>query len=515
MFFSYNGAICAGFPTPHLQISSFSFGRCKTDALWTFHRMKDSRYERSFYEKNKIVPFLLFFLLFLFLAVFSVHTISPAGISFSMVKAKENPSHEQEIKNSVNEFQKKTHCNSVSIAVLADGTISYYGNASTNDLYQIGSMTKAFTGMGIMKLIHEGALHPEDDLTDYLKDFSATYQGKSTQLQIRDLLTHKSGLSNTEPEKTDSYPALSLSEKTAFFSGQELRSAPGTEFFYSNDNYNLLGLVIEAVSGRSYKDYMEQEILRPLGMNHTFVGFPPDNESPKSGTRTAFWIPVNYNRPVRDAAIPAGYFYSDIVDMGRWIQIWTGSADIPDEYREIISGTKELFGADETYYAGWEYFTGDVLGHSGGTPSFSSRMVFSRTGKTGVCVLTNLNVAASTDWLCNNIYAIATGKETSSFVSDVWSIFDTISSLLTLAGVLCFFLFLCLVKNKKIILITGIFLAVLLISMLFVLPAIFQSDIITILTVWAPWSLLCTVGMLFANVILFTVKFISVTHRRP
>lgn len=52
---------------------------------------------------------------------------------------------------------------------------------------------------GKMHMLHEGALYPEDDLTDYRKDFSAACQGKSTRLQIRDLRNHKSGLSNTAP----------------------------------------------------------------------------------------------------------------------------------------------------------------------------------------------------------------------------------------------------------------------------------------------------------------------------
>ena len=63
--------------------------------------------------------------------------------------------------------------------------------------------------------------------------------------------------------------------------------------------------------------------------------------------------------------------------MARWINIWLGTADIPAEYKELINSVKNRLGQTGDYYSGWELFENDVIGHSGGTPNYSSRIVFS------------------------------------------------------------------------------------------------------------------------------------------
>ena len=141
--------------------------------------------------------------------------------------------------------------------------------------------------------------------------------------------------------------------------------------------------------------------------------------------------------------------------MAKWIEILIGTADIPEEYKELISTVKTRLSGVGDYYSGWELFENGVIGHSGGTPNFSSRIVFSDEEKIGVCVLTNLNVAASTDGLCNGIYELAAGDRTGdpaaggrtgnpaaggeavdsadgrdalNFPTDVWTVFDIIFS---------------------------------------------------------------------------------------
>ena len=98
----------------------------------------------------------------------------------------------------ISEFQNKTKCSSISIVIYDDGMISYYGNAKRDDLYQIGSMTKAFTGLGIMKLIHEGKIISDYKVSDYLLGFEVYYEGKKADITVRDLLSQTSGFTNSE-----------------------------------------------------------------------------------------------------------------------------------------------------------------------------------------------------------------------------------------------------------------------------------------------------------------------------
>ncbi len=102
------------------------------------------------------------------------------------------------IQSYISEFEHKTKCNSMNIVVYDEGKISYYGNTNRDALYQIGSMTKAFTGLGIMKLIQEGKIIPDNKVSDYLSGFAMYYEGKKADILVKDLLSQTSGFINSE-----------------------------------------------------------------------------------------------------------------------------------------------------------------------------------------------------------------------------------------------------------------------------------------------------------------------------
>ena len=291
------------------------------------------------------------------------------------------------ISDYVDEFRVDTKCNSVSVAVVRGDEIEFYGDGE--GLYQIGSMTKAFTGLGIQKLIRAGVIKEDDPISRWLPGFTAYYQGEAYEITIEQLLAQTSGYTNKEADYASATQETSLMEWTDGISGRELASKPGAEYAYSNVNYNLLGAVIEQATGKTYKDYMETEILNPLGLANTYVQVAEDNESVIQGSRLGYRHSFTYVIPVAPGQIPAGYFYSNAADMARWMQIWMGTADIPKEYEELIKAVKARLQDAGDYYSGWEFFENGSIGHSGGTPNYSSRIVFSDRELTGVCVLTN------------------------------------------------------------------------------------------------------------------------------
>lgn len=468
------------------------------------------------------------------------------------------------INDYIDNFCDKTKCSSVSVVVMQESKITIYGDDDA--LYQIGSMTKAFTGLAVLKFINEKVLSEDDIISDHIKGFTAYYEKEARDITIGQLLTHTSGYTNKETDYPSALEGMSLRAWTDTISGSELSFAPGTGYSYSNVNYNLLGAVIEESTGLSYKEYMEKDILTPLGLADTYVGTPDDGDV-VSGSRLMFRRSISYDIPVIEGRIPAGYMYSSASDMARWMQIWTGAdmtvagdcdtnkdkakdnADIPIEYKQLVLDVKAHLSCDQDYYAGWEYL-GEAMGHSGGTPNYSSRIIFSQNKNIGVCVLTNLNVAASTDSLCDEIYAYImnskgaehrTGRNTeheigngtdkvtengsnkelgseggseikSGIVTDVWTVFDIVFTGVFITGIVILIGIL-IVKHRGILIVSGVVLATIIIVLCIVMPTIFGAGLYDILCIWAPYSMMCGMGILAADIVAIRVRLLRLKAR--
>jgi hypothetical protein len=174
--------------------------------------------------------FFYVFLLLLFLILNLWHKASAAS--------------RNEIQEYIEEFQKKSGVKKVSVVVYEKGKIDYYGNTDTKSLYQIGSLTKSFTGLGILKLVKDGGISLTDDISELLDGFQAYFQGKRAQITVEDLLRHRSGFTNSERDYPSANPEMSLMEWVDSLSGKDLKFEPGIGYSYANTNYNLLGAII-------------------------------------------------------------------------------------------------------------------------------------------------------------------------------------------------------------------------------------------------------------------------------
>ena len=407
------------------------------------------------------------------------------------------------VESCIDDFRRVTGCESVSAAVVNGEDVTFFGDP--DGLYQIGSMTKAFTGLAVQKLIMEGALDESDKISDLIPGFTAYYGSDAADITIFQLLNQTSGYTNSESDYPSAETGMTLYEWAMSISGKELNSYPGSEYAYSNVNYNLLGLVIEQVTGISYEEYMEKEILIPLGLTDTYVGKPDNDDRIVTGSRTGYRHAFEYEIPVVSARIPAGYFYSDVRDCARWIAIWNGTADIPEEYKDMMDAVKSRLTKQGDYYSGWELFEEGVIGHSGGTPNYSSRIVFNDRDGTGVCVLVNMNVAASTDGFCNGIYDMLSGKNCEDIPTDVWTVFDIIFTIVSGAGIA---LIICMVLQKKRfpVIISAIFVFILIVSLCMVMPLVFGAGLGEILFIWAPYSLAGALAVLLTCEIVSIIK---------
>lgn len=158
-------------------------------------------------------------------------------------------------------------------------------------IFQVMSMTKPVTAIGIMMLAEEGKLAVRDPVEQYLPEFKnlrvATNNGPDAQrigvpdqaITIRDLLTHTAGLTDAAPADIKEYQHLMnvpLDEVVRQLAKERLLFQPGTAWSYSSAGPEILGRIIEVCSGQKYEDFINERILHPLKMQDSFFFPPPE-----------------------------------------------------------------------------------------------------------------------------------------------------------------------------------------------------------------------------------------------
>lgn len=156
-------------------------------------------------------------------------------------------------------------------------------------IFQVMSMTKPVTAIGIMMLAEEGKLALRDPVEQYLPEFHhqhvAINVGPDAErlrvpdhpITIRDLMAHTAGIQDPAPAAIHDYPQLMnvpLAEVVRQLAKQPLLFQPGTQWSYSSPGIEILGRLIEVCSGGKYEDFITDRILRPLGMKDSFF-YPP------------------------------------------------------------------------------------------------------------------------------------------------------------------------------------------------------------------------------------------------
>ncbi len=153
-----------------------------------------------------------------------------------------------------------------------------------DSIFQIASMTKPITAIGIMMLEEEGKLSVDDPVEKHLPEFrgqmliqkreggTVTLTKPARPITLRDLLTHTSGLAGPPSGMADLYRKRdrTLAEAVIAFSQRPLDFEPGLRWSYCNTGIDTLGRVIEVVSGKSYEDFLNERLFRPLGSKDTF-----------------------------------------------------------------------------------------------------------------------------------------------------------------------------------------------------------------------------------------------------
>lgn len=179
-------------------------------------------------------------------------------------------------------FMEGSHLPGLTYGIVRDGRLEHIGAMGVQDLearrpvqrttlFRIASMSKAFTALAILKLRDDGKLSLDALAETYVPELLGwTYPTTdSPRVRVRDLLSHVSGFVTDDPWG-DRQTVLPEADFTRMLrDGVPFTRSPGIAHEYSNFGYALLGRIVTNVSGRPYKDYIEQTIMRPLGMTDT------------------------------------------------------------------------------------------------------------------------------------------------------------------------------------------------------------------------------------------------------
>jgi len=197
-------------------------------------------------------------------------------------------------------------------------------DARTN--FRLASMTKQFTAMAIMLLVHDGRLHYEDRVTDIFPDFPE--YGRA--ITIRHLLNHTSGLLDYEDLMPQPDPNLPVEQIQIQDAGvldllkqqKTTKFKPGSKWEYSNSGYVLLGLIVQKVSGKLFPDFLHDRIFTPLGMNNTLAYVRGKNEVPNRAyghsLEQGTWKQTDQSST--SATLGDGGVYSSLDDLAKWDQ---------------------------------------------------------------------------------------------------------------------------------------------------------------------------------------------------
>jgi len=268
--------------------------------------------------------------------------------------------------------------------------------------FELASVSKAFTALAVLQLEKDGLLDLDAPVSRYLPWFHVNFEGKKQPITLRQLLHHTAGIPTNCIAKIHHGDAEDALEKTVRgMVGFELERLPGTAYEYATIGYDILGAVIEAVSGMGYEKYMEKHVFSPLGMGATVVGKSADLPSMAKGYKVSFFSAREYDAPPFRGNNPAGYIVSNGRDMARWLQAQMGLVENPFEPLILeshkpdrsVSVNPQTLGA---YCMGWyAYMTGDdIIDHPGMNPNFSAYVTFSPGEKTGVALMANSNSGA-------------------------------------------------------------------------------------------------------------------------
>ncbi len=362
--------------------------------------------------------------------LFNAITVLATTVAFSQIS---EPELDQLVEKTRNTF----NVPGIAVAIIKDGKIVVskgYGvsNIKTqqkvdgNTLFGIASNSKAFTAAALAILVDEGKINWDDKVIKYLPEFKMYNDYVTNEFTIRDLLTHKSGLGLGAGDLMIWPDGHNFTAKDIVRNIHYLKpvSAFRTKYDYDNLLYVIAGEVIETVSGKSWCDFVEEKIMKPIGMSHSAASWSRLKDTtntivPHVPTDGKLEIIPRYKNHIFDAA--AG-LYASTNDLSKWLILQMNKGKYGDN-QQIFSEKRhaEMWTSQtilpgnagfpyksnfKTYGLGWQLT--DVNGHlqvshTGGLDGIVTQSIMIPDLQLGIIVLTNQQSGAAFYAISNTI----------------------------------------------------------------------------------------------------------------
>lgn len=313
------------------------------------------------------------------------------------------------VQAAVADVMTRTHVPSASVGIVRDGKIVYtaaFGDArlapalpATPDMhYAIGSISKQFTTACVLLLVQEGKLSLDDPVSKWFPELT-----RANEVTVRNLLSHTSGYEDYAPQDytipiwTHPSTAQAIVHEWAT---KPLDFDPGTQYQYSNTNFNIVGLIVEKASGEPFWRFLSTRVLQPLHLDHAIdLDTQHDLLEPTGYARAALG-------PLRPAKMEApGWYFADgemampVGDLLTWdISMMDQTLLAPASYATMESPMKLKNGQPIGYGLGVAvgYRGGHrVVAHSGEVGGFVAQNIVFPDDKVAVAVLTNQEASSA------------------------------------------------------------------------------------------------------------------------
>ncbi len=286
-------------------------------------------------------------------------------------------------------------------------SIEFNAPATTETVFEIGSVSKQITAAAVMLLVEDGKINLDEKISKYLPHPPDAWK----EVTVRHLLTHTSGV-----KSYTSLGGFELSKRYKLggfikeLSPQPLDFAPGSAYRYSNSGYSLLGYIIETASGQTYWEFLRTRIFAPLKMNSTADRDPQfiiKNRATGYEWENGRFVGRDYE--LTDL-FSAGAIVSTITDLAKW------DIALRDETLLTAASKNEIWkpftltsGKESFYGLGWNIaeFRGQrLLSHGGQTAGFTANLSRYTDADLDVIVLTNLGTPGAGSAIARGIAKI-------------------------------------------------------------------------------------------------------------
>jgi serine-type D-Ala-D-Ala carboxypeptidase/endopeptidase len=291
-----------------------------------------------------------------------------------------------------------------STRILSAGTAGPGRTLSAETIFEIGSITKVFTGVLLAYMARRGEVVLSDPVVRHLPSEARVPERGARQITLEQLSSQNSGLprlpDNLRPaDPLNPYADYTVAQMYEFLAGYELPRYPGEQFEYSNLGVGLLGHVLALRAGTSYEALMRERVLDPLGMEDTGITLSPTARTRVAAPHEAGGDTV----PLWDlpTLAGAGALRSTTHDMLKFAEAaLRGDGAVPDAIREAMRSRAPAGGPTVSIGLGWirlEAGGDTIVWHNGGTGGSRSFLGVVPAAGTAVVLLTNSGGNGSDD----------------------------------------------------------------------------------------------------------------------